>query len=63
MEKEYVIKIRHGMELGYGEEIIRCKDCNRRNTILCPVRNTITNADKDFADNWFCADGERRTET
>ena len=41
-------------------EIVRCKDCKKRNTIHCPVRNTVTNIDKSFADNWFCKDGERK---
>ena len=41
-------------------KVVRCKDCKKRNTIHCPVRNTVTNIDKSFADNWFCKDGERK---
>ena len=38
--------------------VVRCKDCAKRGTINC---------DLDYcgyrqADNWFCADGERREE-
>ena len=25
--KECIVKMRYGMEIGYGQEIVRCKDC------------------------------------
>lgn len=39
-------------------QVVRCKDCAKRGTINC---------DLDYlgyrhADNWYCADGERREE-
>ncbi len=36
-------------------ELIRCKDCRKRNTEYCPDVDSPTRAD-----NWFCADGERK---
>lgn len=28
--KECIVKLRYGMEVGYGKEIVRCKDCKHR---------------------------------
>ena len=34
-------------------EIVRCKDCKRKDTLSCPKA-------PKRPDDWFCADGERR---
>ena len=44
-------------------EIIRCKDCVKRETSACPCSSTgDPHLDWVPDDDWFCADGERRTE-
>jgi len=35
------------------QEIVRCKDCKRKDTLSCPKAPVRP-------DDWFCADGERR---
>ena len=35
------------------QEIVRCKDCKRKDTLSCPKA-------PKRPDDWFCADGERR---
>lgn len=42
-------------------EIIRCKDCKRRGTYDCPVHIGCSGGGYDEPDDWFCGDGERRT--
>lgn len=37
-------------------ELVRCKDCTYRGEINCPQYYRRT----ELADNYFCADGERR---
>lgn len=37
--------------------IVRCKDCSRHGDISCPM---CTKYVFETADNWYCADGERR---
>lgn len=45
------------------KEIVRCKDCLRRGTYGCPVHVGYGDNDgTDEPDEWFCADGERRTD-
>lgn len=39
----------------YIGNIVRCKDCNKR--VLCRTSNIWATPP---ADDWFCADGERR---
>lgn len=78
--REYVIKTRYGMEVGYGQEIIRCKNCKHRpkepnwktyesgfdlefpEGSKCPC---CCYGDEWYSwypeDDWFCANGERRT--
>lgn len=51
--KELIAKLRNGMEIGYGEEIVRCKDCKNYMTIHCTCDGCCISPD------WFCADGER----
>ena len=38
--------------------LVRCKDCKNRNTLYCFKDEQGFGTDED----WFCADGERRTE-
>lgn len=64
--KEYIVKMRYGMEIGYGQEIVRCKDC--RYGQYCTDGETTYQCFKwnsgEFGmlheQNWFCADGEQR---
>lgn len=42
----------------YAVPVVRCLECTFHNEINCPLyyrRN-------ELSDDWFCADGERRTE-
>ena len=52
--KEVIVKLEYGMEVGYGEEIVRCKDCKKRYTVLC-IQEEAGNINNQ--DDWFCADG------
>lgn len=66
--KERIVKMRYGMEIGYGQEIVRCKDCKHATMTadgkMCKYCEMDTD---DFGDrrdvyhdaDWFCADGER----
>ena len=59
---ERIIKLQYGMEIGYGQEIVRCKDCkhgyeiNRGMMIMCTHGVHLDAHERD----WFCADGEWR---
>ena len=51
------------------KELVRCKDCkNRYDSMLCPIAliADLLHDTRVFqykvGDDWFCADGERRTE-
>lgn len=39
------------------QEIVRCKDCKKRETMYCPFYWRYKGTKYD---DWFCADGERR---
>ena len=42
---------------------VRCKDCKRRNTVLCPVESSWEDYPwKNTEDNDYCSYGERRKE-
>lgn len=43
------------------DKYVKCKDCNKRNTSNCPLHYG-GHTENDTDDDWFCADGERRTE-
>ena len=38
-------------------ELVRCKDCKKRYTVLC-IQEEAGNINNQ--DDWFCADGERK---
>ena len=38
-------------------QIVQCKDCKKRYTVLC-IQEEAGNINNQ--DNWYCADGERR---
>ena len=40
-------------------ELIRCKDCKKRYTVLC-IQEEAGNINNQ--DDWFCANGERRND-
>ena len=42
------------------QELVRCKDCKRRETYECPVHVGCGGDGYDEPDDWFCADGERK---
>ena len=73
--KECIVKIRYGMEIGYGQEIVRCKDCKHRPIMpkdhtdgfdlkfpdnKCPCQCEDGWYSWYPEDNWFCAYGERK---
>lgn len=39
-------------------QVVRCRDCVRRNTSDCSMYDGHINT--RLPDNWYCADGERR---
>lgn len=65
--KECIVKIRYGMEIGYGQEIIRCKDCKYAHKTYdgdCKYCDMFTDDDGNPIEcyrsgDWFCADGQR----
>lgn len=64
--KECIVKIRYGMEIGYGQEIVRCKDCkyliNHHGFMddgYCEKMREDYNAKFKPKRDWFCADGEK----
>lgn len=54
--KERIVKMRYGMEVGYGQEIVRCKDCVFRDNRdgMCEHVQQVRDPD------WYCADVERK---
>jgi len=62
--KEYIVKMKYGMEIGYGQELVRCKDCKHGKIyvgrhgyhVACEI---IEHPSHDL--DWFCADGERKS--
>lgn len=55
--KEVIVKLEYGMEVGYGKEIVRCRDCKHYHKgFNCDLlQKPILKGD-----DWFCADGERK---
>ena len=42
-------------------EVVRCKDCKHRDTVICPMSATYEDYPwKDTRDNDFCSYGERK---
>ena len=42
-------------------ELVRCKDCKKRNTRTCMMNNNV-GMNKDLFDNDFCSYGEKKDE-
>ena len=57
---ECIAKFQNGIEVGYREEFVRCRECIRRGTYDCPIY-VGGDADHGSPDDWFCADGERKS--
>jgi hypothetical protein len=59
--KERIVKMRYGMEVGYGQEIVRCRDCEHGEECVKPHKDYWCHL-HDFYQNgdWFCADGKRK---
>lgn len=53
--KEVIVKLKSGMEVGYGQEIVRCKDCKhylgKGHMEWCNLGHGNHEPD------WFCKDG------
>ena len=70
VDKEELIKAlqydRGQYQKGYkdrDDQIVRCKDCVNRGTSRCPCHYSgDPYIDWTPDDDWFCADGERRTD-
>lgn len=69
--KEYIIKVGDNPDITGGyplkekpTELIRCKDCKHRYVDGENVRYNVCELDhnKVQADDWFCADGEKRSD-
>lgn len=58
---ECITSFQYGIEVGDRKELVRCKDCNKRGTYGCPV---YVGGDGMCSepDDWFCADGERKSD-
>lgn len=63
MVREYIVKIADDVteddDVLYGKpakELIRCKDCRKRGTVMCHL---WFNSPMPKG-SWYCADGERR---
>lgn len=59
--KERIVKMRYGIEIGYGQEIIRCKDCIHADDFDCPAPlptgYLCQKGHGSHMGDWFCADG------
>ena len=65
MEIEQIFKTTNSGKFLYIGDLVRCKDCKYAkewnvNTIRCRINSNDLNA--FHRANWFCADGEKRTE-
>ena len=64
-DNEYKTGYDKGWNEGWNsrdKEIVRCKDCKWRKTSNCPMMDVKDDVPTDYtADNWFCADGKKRT--
>lgn len=67
MKKDYIVELREEeadelMDDHWVGELVRCKDCK---WFYQPFKSEgrCLNHDNDYHEpNWFCADGERRTD-
>lgn len=61
---ECIVKMRYGMEIGYGQEIIRCEKCIYGDDFDCPAPlpkgYLCQKGHGPHTGDWFCADGKRR---
>jgi len=62
---ECIVKFQNGIEVGYREELVRCKDCTNAwiydgNEVICT--HIDSNGNDKHSIDWFCADGEKRTD-
>ena len=63
--KEYIVRYENEyLQLlpNKMQELVRCKDCKRRETYDCPVHIGCSVDGYDEPDDWFCAEGERKEE-
>ena len=59
--KERIVKMRYGMEIGYGQEIVRCKDCKNSGLDSSGINGYWCSAHTEWHDgDWFCADGVKK---
>ena len=60
-KKYFEMTMIYGTDAKVVGEIVRCKDCKHHGTMDCPMCEE-GNCIFHTADNWYCADGERRTD-
>jgi len=53
--KECIVKMRYGMEIEYGQEIVRCRDCKWYDERISMCYNCGLPREQAF----FCADGKK----
>lgn len=68
--KEYIVRVRKEddvpfIKIEYMEELVRCKDCKHRYVDGTQVRFNVCELthNRVQGDEWFCADGEKVTES
>ena len=59
---DYAVAFDMAIEALNQPEIIRCKDCKHWERRECGQYGTCENMDGFFTDDWYCADGERRSD-
>lgn len=62
---EYIVKMDDTAKIvGYGQQLIRCKDCRySRKTVIPYLQNEekwCYRLEKNRPFDWFCADGKRQ---
>ena len=64
IEAETVVQYIKDIPAVDAVEVVRCKDCLRRYSVMCPMR-FFDYEDGEYADytkhNYFCSSGERKT--
>ena len=63
--KEYIMEMKQFDKKTFGyeqrQELVRCKDCVKRETSACPCSSSgDPYIDWKPDDEWFCADGEAK---
>ena len=63
MKREYIVPIEFVGDPPQNDELVRCKNCKHKEESVSPSWEAWCNRLHCGCDlNWYCADGERRTE-